>query len=230
MRIIFVRHGEPNYELDCLTETGRAQAEAVARRLKEEGIETIYASPLGRAMETATAVSKELGLPINVLDFMHEVTWGSTDGSTLYSDGHPWNSVDEMARQDINLNSPDWKETPFFKNNRVVENVEMIESELDKWLESLGYVREGFYYRHTIAEKEHRTIALFSHGGSSAAAMGHILNIPFPYMCALFHMEFTGINIIRFDRNEGRCTLPCLELANDGKHIRDGHYFRLANK
>ncbi len=34
MRIIFVRHGEPNYELDCLTETGKKQAEAAARRLE----------------------------------------------------------------------------------------------------------------------------------------------------------------------------------------------------
>ena len=230
MRIIFVRHGEPNYELDCLTETGKLQAKAVAQRLKEEGIEEIYASPFGRAMETATAVSEVLGLPINVLDFMHEVTWGSTDGSTLYSDGHPWNSVDEMARQNINLNDPDWRESPYFKSNAVVENVDVIEKEIDEWLAGFGYVREGFYYRHDVQENEHRTIALFSHGGSSAAAMGHILNLPFPYMCALFHMEFTGINIIRLDRNSGKCTLPCLELANDGKHIKEGHYFRLERK
>ena len=38
MRIIFVRHGEPDYEKDCLTETGKLQAEAAARRLEREGI------------------------------------------------------------------------------------------------------------------------------------------------------------------------------------------------
>ena len=87
-----------------------------------------------------------------------------------------------------------------------------------------------FYYRHTKEEESHRTIALFSHGGSSAAAMGHILNIPFPYMCALFHLEFTGITTIRFDRHEGPCTLPCLELGNDGRHIKEGKYHRLENR
>ena len=30
MRLILVRHGEPNYQLDCLTEFGRRQAEAAA--------------------------------------------------------------------------------------------------------------------------------------------------------------------------------------------------------
>ena len=37
MRIVFVRHGEPDYEHDCLTETGVRQAEQAAERLKEEG-------------------------------------------------------------------------------------------------------------------------------------------------------------------------------------------------
>ena len=71
------------------------------------------------------------------------------------------------------------------------------------------------------------TVALFSHGGSSAAAIGHILNLPFPYACGLFHLEFTGITIIRLDRNPGSRRLPCLELANDGRHIQGPHYHRL---
>ena len=33
MRIMIVRHGEPDYEHDCLTETGREQALACAERL-----------------------------------------------------------------------------------------------------------------------------------------------------------------------------------------------------
>ena len=75
MRIVFVRHGEPDYEHDCLTKTGKVQADLAAKRLKSEGITEIWASPLGRAMETAQAASNELGLPIKTLDFMREVSW-----------------------------------------------------------------------------------------------------------------------------------------------------------
>ena len=94
MRIVFVRHGEPDYEHDCLTPAGREQALAAAERLKEENIEEIWASPLGRAQETALAASSVLGLPVKTLDFMREVHWGSRDGSPLFADGHPWNMAD----------------------------------------------------------------------------------------------------------------------------------------
>lgn len=230
MRILFIRHGEPDYEHDCLTESGLIQAEQCAERLKCEGIEEIWASPMGRAQQTAAATSKVLGLPIKTLDFMHEVSWGSTDGEPLYSDGHPWNIVDEMARLNINLNDNDWREGRFFKTNKVLKYVDRVEAGIDDWLAGFGYVREGFYYRHTAGDEKHRTIALFSHGRSSAAAMAHILNLPFPYMCALLHLEFTGITIIRMDRREGMCSLPCFELANDGRHIHENRYHRLENR
>ena len=41
MRIIFVRHGEPDYIHDCLTDKGRIQALSAAERLREEGISEI---------------------------------------------------------------------------------------------------------------------------------------------------------------------------------------------
>ena len=53
MRIIIVRHGEPNYAIDGLTERGAIEAELVANRLVKENISKIYCSPLGRARLTA---------------------------------------------------------------------------------------------------------------------------------------------------------------------------------
>jgi len=47
MRIVFVRHGHPNYEKDCLTELGHRQAAAAAERLRHEGVEKIYSSTCG---------------------------------------------------------------------------------------------------------------------------------------------------------------------------------------
>ena len=35
MRILFVRHGHPNYEKDCLTDLGHLHAAAAAERLSE---------------------------------------------------------------------------------------------------------------------------------------------------------------------------------------------------
>jgi probable phosphoglycerate mutase len=228
MRIIFVRHGEPNYEKDCLTERGREQARAAARRLKDEGIEEIWSSPLGRAAETAAETAEALKQPVKTLDWMRELHWGSIDGTPLKADGHPWNLADIMAAEGWDLTNPAWREHPYFRNNRVTAEADYVAKKTDEWLRFLGYERNGAYYRCVRPDDRQRTIALFSHGGSSAAAMGHILNLTFPYACGLFHLEFTGITVIRLDRNPGIQRMPCLELANDGRHIRGECYHRLA--
>ena len=53
MKIYFVRHGHPDYSKNCLTELGHKQAAAAALSLKSSGIEQIFASSYGRAIETA---------------------------------------------------------------------------------------------------------------------------------------------------------------------------------
>ena len=229
MRIIFVRHGEPDYEHDCLTERGQVQAEAVAERLRGEGIEEIFTSPLGRAAETAAVTAEALELPVKTLDYMRELHWGSIDGMPLPRNGHPWDLADLLAAEGWDLTDPAWREHPYFSNNVVTAEADNVAHKTDEWLLSLGYERRGAYYRCIRPDNMQKTVALFSHGGSSAAAMGHILNLPFPYACGLFHLEFTGITVIRLDRNPGKQALPCLELANDGRHIHGLCYHRLAD-
>ena len=80
MRLIFVRHGEPDYEHDCLTENGKVQAKDTAERLAKEKLSAIYSSPMGRARETASYTAEGRGLEIQILDSMHEINWGSKEG------------------------------------------------------------------------------------------------------------------------------------------------------
>jgi hypothetical protein len=137
--------------------------------------------------------------------------------------------ADMLAGEGWDLTNPAWREHPYFRHNQVTAEADRVAERTDGWLHTLGYERNGPYYRCTRPDDAQKTVALFSHGGSSAAAMGHILNLPFPYACGLFHLEFTGVTVIRLDRNPGRQTLPCLELANDGRHIHGTCYHRLAD-
>ena len=97
MRILFIRHGEPNYEDDCLTATGRLQAQAAAKRLAGEKISEIYSSPKGRAQETAGYTAKALGLKVTILDYMREVIWG---GEGIPNEGHIWTLSDRMLNEE----------------------------------------------------------------------------------------------------------------------------------
>lgn len=49
MKILIIRHGEPDYSIDSLTEKGWREAELLSRRLAPLGIRDFYVSPLGRA-------------------------------------------------------------------------------------------------------------------------------------------------------------------------------------
>ncbi|MBR5096892.1 MAG: histidine phosphatase family protein [Treponema sp.] len=218
MRIVFVRHGDPNYELDCLTPKGKLQAKAAAQRLLREGIEEVWSSIMGRAKETADTFSEASGLPYKTLDFMRELDWGSVDGTPLFADGHPWFCANEMASQGIPLNDPDWENSPYFKNNKVTAIVKNIQQKTDEWLYGLGLERHQHGWRALPGAKQDKTVALFSHGGSSSAAIGRILNIPFPLTCALFHFGHTGITILRFEQEPGVTSVPCIELLNDMSH------------
>lgn len=219
MRIVFVRHGEPDYVHDCLTDLGHLQAAACAQRLKEEGISRIYASPMGRARQTAQATAQVLGMDIQILDFMHEIYWGSVDGSPLFANGHPWDLADRLVREGWDLTRTDWPEHAFYRNNLATAEVEKISKGADDWLMSLGYRREGTYYRCLREKDEPFTVALFSHGGSSTAALSRILGLPFPYLCGFLHMPFTSLFIVRLEHRPGEISLPVLELAGDAKHI-----------
>ena len=117
------------------------------------------------------------------------------------------------------LTRTDWPQHPYFTNNQVTEGVAYVARETDAWLETLGYIREGAYYRCAREDDEQHTVALFCHGGSSAAALARIFNLPFPYMCGTLHLPFTSLTIARLTSIPGDKTLPVMELVGDGRHI-----------
>lgn len=220
MRIVFIRHGDPNYDLDCLTELGHKQAKIAAQRLLKEGIEEIYCSPLGRARQTAQAFSEASGIGnIKILDFMQEIRFGR-EGEMYEEKWNPWLVVEDLVRNGKDIQTPDWREYPVFKENLATVDVDKIAVEADKWLATLGYEREGNYYRCTRKDDKEKTIALFCHGGSSTAFFSRVLNQQFPYMCAvLLHYPHTTISVIKFNKTPGSLSQPIIELLNDARHL-----------
>lgn len=219
MRIIFVRHGHPNYKLDCLTELGHAQAEAAAERLANEQIDKFYSSSCGRAAETAGHIAKRHGAEeeIELLDFMREIGWGSLDGTEIENNGHPWRTVEAMVKNHQNLSSPTWRTEEPFSKNKVVAFADAVGEGFDRFLCELGYTREGDYYR--VGTPKYDTILLASHGGSSTAALAHLFNQTFPYLCYTICPSFTAITVVRLTGKEGDLISPRFEIVNDARHI-----------
>ncbi|MBE5784775.1 MAG: histidine phosphatase family protein [Clostridiales bacterium] len=85
MKIVFIRHGEPDKatvdargfvgqgrDMAPLTELGIHQAEEVSKSPLLEGSEMILSSPYTRALQTAGIISKNTGIAINVEVDLHE--------------------------------------------------------------------------------------------------------------------------------------------------------------
>ena len=92
-QFVFLRHGESLGNAQSrwqgqsdypLTDKGRAQAQALAKRWKSEHVkfDGIFASPLGRARETAEIVASALNLKVEFDDIWLERAIGEMEGLT----------------------------------------------------------------------------------------------------------------------------------------------------
>lgn len=75
MKLIFIRHGEPDYNTDSLTENGIQEAIALSKRVKNWEVTNFYVSPLGRAKETASYSLKAVEREAIILPFMREFSY-----------------------------------------------------------------------------------------------------------------------------------------------------------
>ena len=214
MKIIFVRHGHPNYKDDCLTELGHPQAEAAAERLKDEKIDKIYSSSCGRAYETACHIAARHNLEVEQLDFMRELNWGSQNSDDFV---HPWWTSNAWVKGGKDIMNTDWQSDPDYEGHKVVLNYNKMATEFDNWLSGLGFEREGEYYR--VKRENRDTVMMVSHGGSSSVALSHIFNLPFTFVCRAICPDFTAITVVSLGGDEGELTSPQFELVNDARHI-----------
>lgn len=88
-RIYLIRHGQVAWNARSayvgstdipLNDTGRAQAERLARRLERDDISAIYASDLSRARETAEIVAERLDLSVVLMPALRELDYGEWEG------------------------------------------------------------------------------------------------------------------------------------------------------
>ena len=90
-RVYLVRHGatvltaEDRFagETDVpLSDEGRGQLRKLSERLSGEAVAAVYASPLGRTMETGKILAAPHGLPVQASDGLREISHGHWEGKT----------------------------------------------------------------------------------------------------------------------------------------------------
>lgn len=173
MKLLIIRHGDPDYAMDSLTETGWKEAELLADRISKLDVKAFYVSPLGRARDTAAATLKRMDQTAEVMPWLKELSPPEHMRPRVkcFWDWLPQDWTVDPRFYDRN----DWLQTPVFEEAGLTDTVREISEGLDSLLARHGYVREGNCYRAEHPNED--TLVLFCHFGLECVLLGHLLQI-----------------------------------------------------
>ena len=174
MKLLIVRHGDPNYIIDSLTETGWKEAELLSHRLGKLDVKKCYCSPLGRAKDTAAASLKKLGMEAEILPWLREFAVRVNRPDKPNNVAWDWLPQDWTAYPDF-FDKDRWVSHPVFQEAKVAEEVKWVWDGLDELLARHGYRREGDFYRVEHANED--TVILFCHFGLECVLLSRLLNV-----------------------------------------------------
>lgn len=225
MLLYYVRHGDPIYSPDSLTDLGSRQAEAVGRRIAMHGIDKIFSSTSNRAVLTATPLSQIAKKEIIQLDWCNEHhVWQELTATNGDDTFWIW-GIDPTRSL---LNSPEvfalgekWYEHPGFEE-KVGKGIQRINRETDAFMESLGYVHNRETKTYKALKPNNQRIALFAHQGFSGAFLSSLLDIPYPLFSTRFDLSHSCVTVIEFPDCEGNHIPTVLQHSNDSHLYHDG--------
>ena len=206
MRLLIVRHGDPDYEHDTLTEKGWREAELLSERLSKLPVKEFYVSPLGRAKDTASLTLQKMNREAKECLWLREFDTkidrpDCPDQKSIAWDWLPedWTREEEFFRRDLWATQQTMREglaPGAHEGNgiRVQKKPDVgvgaeygwVVSNFDALLAEHGYVREGDIYR--VAKANCDTLVFFCHFGLECVLLSHLMNVSpmilWHYTCA----------------------------------------------
>lgn len=221
MKLIFIRHGDPNYENDSLTEKGRREAQLLAKKVQKMKIDKCFLSPLGRAQQTAHACIDAMGITGISYDWLREF-WprihrpDAPDRENICWDWMPedWTVHDELY--DFNK----WTDNPVFKEADVNSDLQTVYDGFGKLLSELGYTKEGRYFK---AERPNNdTIVFFCHFGVIMLMLSYLMDLPPMPLWQSFLAPTTSVTtVVTEERRPGKAAFRLLGFG-DTSHLEAG--------
>jgi broad specificity phosphatase PhoE len=218
MKILIIRHAEPDYSIDSLTPKGWREAELLSRRLVELGIDDFYSSPQGRARDTARPTLEKCGKEAEILPWLMEFS------ATVQIDGKealPFNLRPQFWTGEPELfDREKWLEHPLMRSGNVRGVYQDSVAQFDALLARYGYIRDGYLYR--CEENRDVTICLFCHFAKGMVLLSHLTGIsPVLLWQGLFLPASSVTTIVTEEREKGEVFFKCMQLG-DTSHLYAG--------
>ena len=234
MRLLLIRHGDPDYERDTLTTMGDREAAELSEYMAKEHIDYIYKSPLGRAQKTAFFTEARIGKEGVTCDWLQEFPGRlNVDAAPWIKKAYPdwkdhhnadperifWDMAPaELMKRPELLDPVDWRTSDIATVSDLVGMYDHVTGEFDKLLASHGYRRDGRLYH---AEKENKdTIAFFCHFGVSCVLLSHLWNCsPFMTWHVLCMTPSSVTELVTEEREKGEAIFRALRIG-DISHLK----------
>lgn len=175
MKILIIRHGDPDYSIDSLTQKGWKEAEYLAERMAKLDVKEFYVSPLGRAKDTASLTLEKMGREAHTCEWLREfaptIKRPDREERMIAWDWLPadWTKQEEFYGYDT------WDKNAIMQEGHVKEEYDWVVKSFDKLLAEHGYVREEHYYR--VEKANNDTLVFFCHFGLGCVLLSHLLSI-----------------------------------------------------
>lgn len=244
MKIIFIRHGDPDYEHDSLTEKGIREARLLSDRTVNWPVTQFYCSPLGRAQKTASYTLERVGREALTYDWMKEFFYPIEDPVTGRV-GVPWDFMPEYWTNIPQMYDREgWKETEIYRSNpELLPAYTQVCEGIDDILASYGYKRNGNHYLnenhsgqaphtasgdaapHTAegpADKTDSTIVIFCHLGVTCVMMSHLLGISPALLFHSLYLAPTSVTILGTEERRGNIAQFRAQVIGDASHLTKG--------
>lgn len=236
MRLLFVRHGDPDYEHDTLTEKGHREAALLGKLAPSLNMGKCYMSPLGRAQHTAAYCLKSTGKQAEVKEWLQEFPAtvdinGSPELQKAYpdciTDGSrfalriPWDMVPSyFSAHPEYMSREGWRNSEVARCSDTVQLFDAVSEKLDELLAEYGYVREGDHYR--VEKESQETLTFFCHFGVTCAMLAHLWNVsPFILWHSLALLPTSFTEVVTEERQAGTAYFRSL-CVGDISHLRMG--------
>lgn len=222
MKLIFIRHGDPDYINDTLTEKGKREAELLSRRVCQWKVKEFYCSPLGRARDTAEYSMEKMNRTPVIYEWLKEFFYPVKDPVTG-NDRIAWDFMpDYWTKEPLLYDKDKWLEAPVMKSGQELgEAYKQVSLGIDGILEKHGYQRHGNYYKAIHPNTD--TIVIFCHLGVTFAMMSHILGISPSVLWQQFFIAPTSVTMLcTEEREQGNATFR-VKFMGDTSHLLAGN-------
>ncbi len=218
MKLLFIRHGDPDYSIDGLTEQGVKEAKLLAPRMKNIKAEGYFVSPLGRAKQTAQLALEGTGIVPEELWWLREFSYGVRRPDSPDKDHVPWDWMpSDWTVLDGMYEEKHWSEHQVFTKAGIPGYYEKTTQALDDFLKGHGYQRNGRMYR--AVRPNNDTLVFFCHFGLTSLVLAHLLSISPMIIWQGFISAPTSVTaIVTEERREGEVQWRCTAFG-DTSHL-----------